>query len=71
VSLIFKILNPVLGRVLRVASLSSPFQASYQAVVYVLELQLESEHRMSSEIAVLQARVAALEEELRLLRRSP
>ena len=66
--LFFRIVNPVLGRVLRAASLASPFQAAYELAMHVQQQQLETERRILAEIAAIGARLEILESEVRARR---
>jgi hypothetical protein len=62
--LFFRIMNPVLGRVLRAASLASPFQAAYELAMHLQQQQLETERRILTEISTIGARLEILESEV-------
>ena len=57
--------SPILGRVLKAASLAGPYQAAYELAVQMQERQLELESRLCSELTALNTRLDALESELR------
>lgn len=57
--------SPILGRVLKAASLAGPYQAAYELAVQMQERQLELEGRICSELAALNSRLDALESEMR------
>jgi len=59
--LFFKAVNPILGRLLRAASLASPYQAAYELAIDLLSRQLEADSKMQAEIAALQDRIETLE----------
>ena len=59
--LFFKAMNPVLGRLLRAASLASPYEAAYELTIDLLSRQLDADSKMQAEIAVLKDRIETLE----------
>ena len=63
--LFFRMANPLLGRVLRAASLASPTQVAYQLALQIQEQQFESESKLRAEIADLRDRIEALERHVR------
>jgi hypothetical protein len=64
-STLFRIANPILGRILRTASLSSPFQAAYEMALHEQRQHLGAEHRILAELARINARLEILEREIR------
>ena len=69
-ALVFRILNPPLGRLLRAASLASPYQAAYDLVLQIQQQQFETERALRTEVAALRDRLDVLESELRSNRAS-
>ena len=57
--------SPILGRLLKAASLAGPYQAAYELAVQMQERQLELESRICSELAALNNRLDSLESEMR------
>jgi hypothetical protein len=68
--LFFRIASPILGRILRLASLASPFRAAYEMVLYTQQQQLETERRILDEVAAIGARLEMLESEVKSRRMS-
>jgi hypothetical protein len=64
-NLFFRMVNPVLGRLLRAASLASPFQAAYELAIHLHQQQLETECKILAEVAAVRARLEILESEIR------
>jgi hypothetical protein len=67
----FSLVNPLLGRFLRMASLASPYQAAYELALHLQKQQLETERRILSELGSLGARLELLESELRSRKLGP
>ena len=61
----FRAISPILGRLLKAASLAGPYQAAYELAVQMQERQLELESRLCAELAALNSRIDALESEIR------
>ncbi len=61
----FRLVNPVMGRLLRAASLATPFRASYDLSIHLHEQQLATERKILAEIAAISARLELLEAEIR------
>jgi len=57
----FKAMSPALGRLLRAASLASPYRTAYGLAVDLLRGQLELDSRLQAEIAGLKHRIETLE----------
>lgn len=63
-------ISPVLGKLLRAASLASPYQAAYELAVQMQEQQLNMESRICSELQALNAKINELESEMNTRRRA-
>jgi hypothetical protein len=69
--LLMRMVSPVIGRVLRAASLASPFQAAYDLALRLQEQQLESERRILDKIAAIEAKIEILDSKIRSRSFSP
>ena len=63
-------ISPLLGRLLRAASLASPYHAAYELAVQMQARQLETEERICAELAALSSRIDELESEMNPSRRT-
>ena len=62
--------SPILGRLLKAASLASPYQAAYELVIQTKERQLQMEDRICAELAALNSKIDGLESEITSRRRT-
>ena len=69
-SILLAIISPILGRLLKAASLASPYQAAYELAVEMQERQLQLETKICTELAALNSRIEGLEAEIRSRRLS-
>jgi hypothetical protein len=60
-SLFFRLVNPILGKLLHASSLASPYRAAYELAVHMLQSQFDSAAAAQAEIAELKDRITTLE----------
>ena len=69
-SLFLAAVTPLLGRLLKAASLASPYQAAYELAVHMHEQQLQVESQVCTEVSALVSRIDELESEIHSRRRT-
>jgi len=63
-------ISRMLGRLLKAASLASPYQTAYELAIQMQERQLDIETRICAELASLSSRIEELESEIHASKRT-